>query len=501
MTIYNINKGIGWASSGVEYAQVYRAGILRELGLPMKFIFTDFFQQENIAHFTANLGFEDQEIIWLYGFFTDLKIAPTTFTVEEFEQTLPPTVEQTEKTEFLIRYKDEQKQLLVTAYLRKNHPEFVQRVEYASKNKLIRKDYYSYTKVMTEYYAPKDNKAYVYQRDFYNEDGSVAYVENSDGQQKFYRVGKDIIDSQEELLGLMLRKLNLTNQDLLLLDRATDIGQAVFRHKGAAKLAVVVHAEHYSVKSSTNDHILWNNFYEYQFTNAQYVDAFISSTEEQSKTLGEQFAHYQGWVPKIVTIPVGALEGLRGQEHQRKPYSLISCSRLAKEKHLDWLVKAVALAKEDLPGLTFDIYGAGSQEKILRDLIAELGAEHYIRLMGHHDLTEVYQDYEIYLTASTSEGFGLTLMEAVGSGLPIIGLDVPYGNQTFVRHQENGQLLPRLEVDDREVYAQGYAQVLVNLYQTRDLAELRARSYERASDFLKENVKEQWRVFIEEVTG
>ena len=29
MTIYNINLGIGWASSGVEYAQAYRAGIFR----------------------------------------------------------------------------------------------------------------------------------------------------------------------------------------------------------------------------------------------------------------------------------------------------------------------------------------------------------------------------------------------------------------------------------------------------------------------------------------
>ena len=25
MTVYNINLGIGWASSGVEYAQAYRA--------------------------------------------------------------------------------------------------------------------------------------------------------------------------------------------------------------------------------------------------------------------------------------------------------------------------------------------------------------------------------------------------------------------------------------------------------------------------------------------
>ena len=41
MTIYNINLGLGWASSGVEYAQAYRAGIFRKLNIPSKFIFTD----------------------------------------------------------------------------------------------------------------------------------------------------------------------------------------------------------------------------------------------------------------------------------------------------------------------------------------------------------------------------------------------------------------------------------------------------------------------------
>ncbi len=38
-----------------------------------------------------------------------------------------------------------------------------------------------------------------------------------------------------------------------------------------------------------------------------------------------------------------------------------------------------------------------------------------IELKGHKQLDEIYQNYELYLTASTSEGFGLTLMEAVGS--------------------------------------------------------------------------------------
>ena len=48
MTIYNINFGIGWASSGVEYAQAYRAKLLRRTNQDTKFVFLDFIQSENI---------------------------------------------------------------------------------------------------------------------------------------------------------------------------------------------------------------------------------------------------------------------------------------------------------------------------------------------------------------------------------------------------------------------------------------------------------------------
>ena len=65
MTIYNINLGLGWASSGVEYAQAYRAGVFRKLNLSSKFIFTDMILADNIQHLTANIGFE---IIRLSGF-------------------------------------------------------------------------------------------------------------------------------------------------------------------------------------------------------------------------------------------------------------------------------------------------------------------------------------------------------------------------------------------------------------------------------------------------
>ena len=85
--VYNFNLGVGWASSGVEYAQAYRANLLRRIGQEAKFVFTNMFPQDNIQHMTENIGFQDSEVIWLYTFFTDCKTSPVTFTLKDLEKT------------------------------------------------------------------------------------------------------------------------------------------------------------------------------------------------------------------------------------------------------------------------------------------------------------------------------------------------------------------------------------------------------------------------------
>lgn len=499
MTVYNVNRGIGWASSGVEYAQAYRAGIFRKIGQDSKFIFTDMFQAENLAHFTANIGFKDNEIIWLYGFFTDVKVAATTYSLEQFEGSLTDDFQKVNQTSETVRYQHVDKELTIAVFLRKGESSYVQRVEFLSKGKLIRKDYYSYTRIFSEYYAPKDNKPHIYQRTFFNEDGSVAYEENCDGERSIFRFSNTILYSKEELIGYMFELLKLTSQDVILIDRATGVGPAILRHKGPAKAVVVVHAEHYSLGATTEHTVLWNNYYEFQFSNADKIAAFIVSTDAQKQVLEEQFATYTDMKPKVIAIPVGSLDQLYHSKDGRKPYSLLTCSRLASEKHIDWLVEAVVLAQKDIEGLTFDIYGEGGQRATLERLIQEYQAQDFIKLRGHHNLTEVYQQYEVYLTASTSEGFGLTLMEAIGSGLPIIGLDVPYGNTTFVQNRKNGYLIPRTQPDNAKQYAQSFAKALVELYQSNDLSTYHQTSYQRAEEFLTSRLEETWKAAIKEV--
>ncbi|MGW7900807.1 accessory Sec system glycosyltransferase GtfA [Staphylococcus shinii] len=499
MTIYNINLGIGWASSGVEYAQAYRAKILRNLDISSKFVFLDLFQFENIQHLTANLGYKDDEIIWLYQYFTDIKIAPTTYRIKDILNKIDKQISKIETTGNIKRIFFENNQDFITCYLHDTSKEIVNRAEFVSKGNLIRKDFYSYTKVFSEYYAPFENKAKLYMRQFYNENGSIAFSEYIDNGTQLYIFNDKKFYNKESFIAYFIQQLRLTSKDIIILDRSTHIGQAVLQNKGESKIGVVVHAEHFNESSSDNDKVLWNNYYDYQFTQAREIDFFITATDIQRYILKQQMRHFKGLKPVIKTIPVGSLSKLKYPTRKRKSYSIITASRLASEKHIDWLLYAVIKAKKYLPHLTFDIYGEGVEKGKLQKIIDQQKANGYIQLKGHVNLDEVYTRYELFVTGSTSEGFGLTLMEAVGSGLAMIGFDVNYGNPTFIENEENGYLIPfSADNINLEEITDNISKKIIE-YFNGDKESMHEKSYEIAKKFRTDKIEFKWQNLIEEV--
>lgn len=492
MVVYNINLGIGWASSGVEYAQAYRAELLRKIKQPAKFIFTDLILNENIETFTKNIGFEDNEIIWLYQFFTDIKIAPSTYPLHKVEEKLKNRDYKKNRGDSSVTYTLGGDKRKVVCHLRDTKKEYIDRVEYYYDNNLMKREFYNYTCYTSEYLRKVDGQMRVYLRRFYNEDGTIAYEQLVDGKTELYRLPNQIFYSKLEFFEYFLKKLDLTAEDTVIMDRATDIGPVILRNYQPAKLVSVVHADHFAESSTTEDNILWNNFYEYEFDNANKFAAIISSTDAQTNLLEEQFDKYTKQRPNLVTIPVGSLDKLRYPEKSRKRYSLLTASRLASEKHVDWLIEAVVKAKKDIPELTFDIYGQGVERPKLVELINKYQAQNYIILKGHHDLTEIYKNYDAYIAASTSEGFGLSLMEAVGSGLAMIGLDVRYGNQTFIDNEKNGYLLAYEVGMEREQVIESLRQAIVDLFKHNHIEKMHEYSYELAQNYLSENVQNMW---------
>lgn len=501
MTIYNFNKGIGWASSGVEYAQAYRSNIFKQNGQSAKFIFTDMFK-ENLSSLTRNIGFDDADVIWLYQYFTDIEVGPTRYSRKQFEDDFFREPDRVDEHDNRIVYSFGPENIRLTAFLDTHaEGEVVFKSETHVGGTLLQRDFYNSVKIFSEYFKAVEKQSNLYQRRFFNKNGSVAYDELLNGEQSLYIFPDRTIYSFQNLMGYFMEQLNLDKDDVLIIDRSTDIGPSIVGGKGEAHLGVVVHAEHYNQSLTNEDYILWNNFYDYQFENASSIDFFITATEKQKEIIEAQFAKYKKGPIKVYAIPVGSLDELKDSS-RRKSGALMTASRLAGEKHIDWLIRAVIEARKSIKNLSLDIYGQGNEMFALRGLIHENDAEDYIRLMGQQDLTLVYKDYPTYISASTSEGFGLTLLEAVGSGLGMIGFDVPYGNPTFIRDGENGVLVD-YEKNNTIQNIQSLTEGILRYHALKgELKEgIKKASYHVAQPFLTDYVREQWLQLEEEMTN
>ncbi len=112
--------------------------------------------------------------------------------------------------------------------------------------------------------------------------------------------------------------------------------------------------------------------------------------------------------------------------------------RVSREKALDATVRAINAADPQHDRLRFRIIGDGSQLASTLHLAETLGVpvEH---VPWCTDPRPALRDADIYVTASRTETFSMTTLEAMGCGLPLIARRVGQ-IPTYVRHDVNGLL-------------------------------------------------------------
>ena len=489
MTIYTFNLLVGFEPNGVDVAQASRAKMLRGLGVAAKFIFTTWPTPEKLAYYLS-LGHRDEELLFAHLAFTDQQTTVPQKTVGALQMEFQLTrLDVVEKTERAIRYQFADGNAL-TFHLDPYHPNCVRYVDYLLAGNRIKREYYGACKLVTEYFQYGS----VVRRTYHNQDGSIAFEELRFGGRWLYKLGSEILTNHTEVMRRFLSPLSLKEEDLILLDRASrmDFARPLLENVAPSKLAMVFHSEH----EFENGHL--NYEYYYVFKYAKRFDYFITATDLQKEVLEQTLAEQGCQGIPIYSIPVGHLEELTESLGDRPPFSVLTASRLDPRKRIDLAIRVVAQAHEQLPALQFDIYGKGGEADNLCHLIQELAAQDYIHLRGHADLQQIYPCYQAYLTTSQWETFGLTLMEAAGAGLALLGFDARYGNPTFIKEGENGFLVPYSETVPEEELVKELADKLVQLFE-RDLAPFHQASYDLASSYLASNVQEVWRETLMEM--
>lgn len=134
---------------------------------------------------------------------------------------------------------------------------------------------------------------------------------------------------------------------------------------------------------------------------------------------------------------------------------LLTVARLTPHKGIDHALRAFARVALDFPELRYAVAGQGDDRDRLQRLAHELGVADRVRWLGpvtDDVLPSLYRNASIYLGLSRREGvdvegFGISLVEASGSGVPVIGARSG-GIPDAVREGETGLLVSPTEVGE-----------------------------------------------------
>jgi glycosyltransferase involved in cell wall biosynthesis len=103
--------------------------------------------------------------------------------------------------------------------------------------------------------------------------------------------------------------------------------------------------------------------------------------------------------------------------------------RLIREKHVDLVIHAVNLFRYKNPDIRALIIGEGPEYAGLKNLINENKLDPSVHLSGfywnHDDLIARLKSSKVFVLPSTREGFGITALEALACGIPVVTVDHP----------------------------------------------------------------------------
>ncbi|AEC52030.1 LPS biosynthesis rfbu related protein [Pyrococcus sp. NA2] len=124
-------------------------------------------------------------------------------------------------------------------------------------------------------------------------------------------------------------------------------------------------------------------------------------------------------------------------------YDIIFVGRLIREKNVDLLLKAVRMVREDIPDLKVLIIGEGPEKERLVKLASILDLSDNVKFLGflkdHDEVISYLKSSKVFVLPSKREGFGIVVLEANASGLPVITLDYPMNaSKELIIHGYNG---------------------------------------------------------------
>lgn len=172
------------------------------------------------------------------------------------------------------------------------------------------------------------------------------------------------------------------------------------------------------------------------------TDCFIGSSKSEVATAAKQF-HIRESLVTIIPNGVEFSEKPWGKEQGLSlPVKVLTVTRYDYAKNTGLLIPVLLELKkvDEIQHFQFIVTGDGEQRQLFHDELVKNDLLKSVTFIGFtKDIQAVYDSADIYISTSRWEGMPLSVIEAMGSGLPVVATNVT-GNKDTVLENQNGLL-------------------------------------------------------------
>lgn len=202
----------------------------------------------------------------------------------------------------------------------------------------------------------------------------------------------------------------------------------------------------------TTHHTYWQ---QYRYIGTQRWKYLLYVLEKQSYALADQIICVSTDTKKILSkyynvkqqilryIPngIGQEKAIASLPSLKKTKNILYVGRIDKRKGVDFLIEAMILVKEIDSDIVLHIVGTG-KDKEKYEIFAK---KHELPIIFYDhipddELSNLYKKMSVQIVPSIFEGFGISILEGIKQGVPIIATNVD-GIRNIIKHNYSGMLV------------------------------------------------------------
>ena len=241
--------------------------------------------------------------------------------------------------------------------------------------------------------------------------------------------------------------------------------------------------------------IAWEHFHHHESNDyvklLSYSIKNIDKLIVLSKSLKDYYTKYfkDNNINCEVTYIPDCLDEIPSTLTDYKNNNLIAVGNMSYEKGFTDLIEVYKLVDLDTNDTYLNLVGDGIEKNKVFKKVVDNNLSRKVRMYGYlsqDKINNLYKESSLFCMTSHTEGFGITLIEAMSYGLPVIAFDSAEGAKELIKNNYNGYLIKNRnehEMADKIVYL---------LNNKKELKRLGENAYKTALNYQKENILNNW---------